>query len=113
MNVSFQLATADLRLLRTEACRLDVDFQILAQIASSVEPGFSKDLGARALRAANGVMNTFKRSPRDTEDGSLDAVIERCRDIAATILGKRESGGVTTDRNTLDNELKLWAIGHW
>jgi len=114
MNVSFQLATADLRLLRTEACQLDIDFQILSQIATSTEKGASGDLGARALRAANEIMNTFRRSSGDTDDGSLDALIGECRAIAARILGDRTASTTKAKREGVrDEDLKLWAIGHW
>lgn len=112
MNVSFQLAIADLVQPRVNARALDIDFQMLGQIARTDEVGASKDLSMRALHAANDIMNTFKRT-RGDEAGELDEVVAKCRKIAAKVLGEVKGEGLGSDSGVPDDQLKLWAIGHW
>ena len=114
MNISFQLAIADLVLPRMEARRLDIDFQILRQIADTEEEGASRDLSMRALNAANEIMNSFTRMNGDADDGTLGDIVAKCRAIASSVLGNVLTEGETRSfQHVSDEDLKIWAIGHW
>lgn len=110
MNKYFTLHNADLVVPRSEARALRADFVILTQIARAPNAG-----AAKALKAANTIMSTFRRSPGDVEDGSLDEIIQRCRRIAWKILGPLDSKGITKLRaNQAElKDVKIWATGHW
>jgi hypothetical protein len=114
MNKYFTLHTADLVVPRSEARALKADFVILTQIARSPNAGASSS-AAKALKAANTIMSTFRRTPDDVEDGSLDEIIQRCRRIAWKILGPLDKKGITKLRASQAelNNVKIWATGHW
>jgi hypothetical protein len=114
MNKYFTLHTADLVVPRSEARALKADFVILTQIARSPNAGASSS-AAKALKAANTIMSTFRRTPGDVEDGSLDEIIERCRRTAWKILGPLDSKDITKLRaNQAElKDVKIWATGHW
>jgi hypothetical protein len=100
MNVSFKLASADLVLARSEARALQIDFK---------EEGERWAVSRRALRAANEVMNAFRRSKGDGVTGELDLVVSRCREIARSVLGHIDKG-VTSKPS---RAAMIWGIGHW
>lgn len=106
MNVSFQLAQAELVLARGEARALRTDFAILTQM-SRVAAGQTSSVSRRALVAANKIMSAFHRTAGDDEAG-LDRVVAECRKIAAGVLGDVE--GAARPPNA---ETKVWGIGHW
>lgn len=106
MNVSFQLIQADIVLVRTEARALSYDFVMLSQIARMTN-GKSSSLSRRALVAANEIMSTFRRRAGDEENGELERIISKCRDIATKVLGNKSPGGSPSE------DTKVWAIGHW
>ncbi|WWC88253.1 uncharacterized protein L201_003160 [Kwoniella dendrophila CBS 6074] len=100
MNMKYHLELADLVLVRSEVHALKVDFQILKQFARSPESDRSP-LSRQSLRAANEIMNVFRR---DTEE-EIDETIQKGRDIARQVIG--------SELNDLsDDDLKIWAIGH-
>ncbi|RSH94200.1 Glycoside hydrolase, 38 vacuolar alpha mannosidase [Saitozyma podzolica] len=107
MNVSFKLASADLVLARSEARALQIDFKVLAQLARA-EEGERWAVSRRALRAANEVMNAFRRSKGDGVTGELDLVVSRCREIARSVLGHIDKG-VTSKPS---RAAMIWGIGH-
>nr|XP_019002605.1 uncharacterized protein I203_05090 [Kwoniella mangroviensis CBS 8507]OCF66066.1 hypothetical protein I203_05090 [Kwoniella mangroviensis CBS 8507] len=114
MNVYFQLAVADIVLIRSEARALQIDFQILSQIGTHPDSEGSS-LSQRALRASNGIMNTFRRTDGDDHNGSLDNVIRRCREIGWDVLGPLDEQGVgklTTRSDTSQKDARIWGIGH-
>ncbi|OCF39360.1 hypothetical protein I317_06845 [Kwoniella heveanensis CBS 569] len=115
MNVSFQLITADIVLIRSEARALQIDFQILNQLGNPPEGGESSSLSRRALRAANEIMNRFRRTDGDEEDGSLDETIRACREIGWEVLGPLDPESVKslcTHVQDDDEEATIWGIGH-
>lgn len=114
MNKYFTLHTADLVVPHSEARALKADFVILTQIARAPNAGASSS-ASRALKAANTIMSTFRRTPGDNEDGSLDEIIQQCRRIAWKVLGPLDSKGIAKLRASqaeLEN-VKIWATGHW
>jgi hypothetical protein len=114
MNKHFTLHTADLVLPHSEARALRADFVILTQIARAPNSGASSS-AAKALKAANAIMSTFRRRLGDVEDGSLDAVIQRCRLVAWKVLGPLDKKGIAKLRASQAEveDVKIWATGHW
>lgn len=94
---------ADLVLVRSEAVALQIDFQILTQIARAPDRDESS-VSQRALKACNDIMNTFRR--RDGDEERVDTVIEECRNIGQAVLGKM-------DGTQPSGDAKIWGIGHW
>lgn len=107
MNVSFQLAIADIVVDRSQARQLRIDFQVLTQL-SRMENGGKTSISRRALHAANEIMNAFKRVDGDDHEGILDERIAHCQSIAATVLGQRGQASGDSSR-----QASIWAIGHW
>lgn len=103
MNVHFQLKLADLVLVRSEAVALQIDFQILSQIAREPRKAESS-VSQRALKACNDIMNTFRR--RDDDEERIDDVVKECREIAKRVLGDVGAAEPTGDAY-------IWGIGHW
>lgn len=108
MNMSFKLALADLVLARSEARALQIDFKVLTQLARA-EEGERWAVSRRALRAANEVMNAFRRSKGDEESGQLDLIVSRCREIARSVLGDIDRDGTSKP----SRNIMVWGIGHW
>lgn len=103
MNMRYQLILADLVLVRSEAVALQVDFQILSQIARAPDRDESS-VSQRALKACNDIMNAFRR--RDGDQELVDSVVDQCRSIARSVLGKM-------DGTQPSGDAKIWGIGHW
>lgn len=103
MHMRYQLMLADLVLVRSEAVALQIDFQILTQIARAPDRDESS-VSQRALKACNDIMNTFRR--RDGDEERVDTVIEECRNIGQAVLGKM-------DGTQPSGDAKIWGIGHW
>ncbi|WVF71778.1 hypothetical protein IAT40_006586 [Kwoniella sp. CBS 6097] len=115
MNVSFQLVTADVVLMRSEARALQIDFQILNQLGNPPTGSETSSLSRRALRAANEIMNRFKRTDGDDEDGSLDETIRACRKIGWEVLGPLDSESIKSLCTHVQNDKEeaiIWGIGH-
>nr|XP_018263421.1 uncharacterized protein I303_03290 [Kwoniella dejecticola CBS 10117]OBR85579.1 hypothetical protein I303_03290 [Kwoniella dejecticola CBS 10117] len=114
MNVSFQLALADIVLCRSEARALQIDFQILSQIGTHPNSEGSS-MSRRALRASNEIMNEFRRTEGDDQDGSLDRRIRRCREIGWEVLGALDEQGIkelATSNHKAHDDARIWGIGH-
>lgn len=103
MNMYYPLAIADIVLPRSQARALEIDFKLLTQLARMV--GGDTTLARRALHAANEVMNAFKVVDED----EMDEVVQKCRIIAAGVLGDSESKSAIHE----DKEGTIWGIGHW
>ena len=112
MNRSFPLKTADLVIPNHEARGLWMDFRMLRQVATN-DKSPTSSLSPKALRACNEIMNTFRRVPGDAQDATLACQrINRCRQIAAEVLGSLDQGLVTNQAYRADHT-NVWAIGHW
>jgi hypothetical protein len=112
----YQIKIADLVLVNSVAIALQIDFQILSQIARASDRE-SSNISQRALIATNDIMNTFRRRDEDISDPAiLDDVIVRCREISQSVLGPLDKGAqkklCTHDAGCFP-EAKIWAIGHW
>jgi len=106
MNVSFQLAIADIVLVRSEARALFIDFKLLVQMAKIGEHQ-SLGISQKALHVCNEIMNHFHRSKGD-EEGKLDQVVKKCRELAASLLGDPNVNALVESPNA-----QIWGIGHW
>lgn len=97
-----------------EARALRYDFRILTEVARHPD-GRLQGLSQRALKAADDIMNTFRRRAGDTEDGFVDGIISKCRSIAWGVLGQLDEAGLqqVCTRSNQPREGKMWAIGHW
>ncbi|WWC63022.1 uncharacterized protein I303_105621 [Kwoniella dejecticola CBS 10117] len=102
MDMKYHLALADLVQIRSEAHALKVDFQILKQFARSSE-GEKSPLSRMALKAANEIMNVFRR---DSEQ-LIDESVKKGREIARRVIGE---AGEETEMS--EDQTKIWAIGH-
>nr|XP_019011845.1 uncharacterized protein I206_03951 [Kwoniella pini CBS 10737]OCF50626.1 hypothetical protein I206_03951 [Kwoniella pini CBS 10737] len=114
MNVFFQLALADIVLVRSEARALQIDFQILSQIGTHPDSEGSS-LSRRALRASNDIMNHFRRVNDDDDDGSLDDRIRQCREIGWEVLGpldEQSDQQADQDDSKARDDARIWGIGH-
>ncbi|WWC96371.1 hypothetical protein V866_003239 [Kwoniella sp. B9012] len=100
MNMKYHLALADLVLVRSEAHALKVDFQILKQFARSPQ-GAQSPISRKALRAANEIMNVFRRDSEEV----IDEAVRKGREIAKQVIGE----GLNEFE---DEDTKVWAIGH-
>ena len=62
------------------------------------------------------MMNAFRASNHYKTEKQLSAAIDKCRKIAATVLGdmseERRRTLCTASRASGENA-KMWAIGHW
>jgi hypothetical protein len=109
------LAFADIVLINSEAVELELDFEMVRQVAQSADRDHSS-LSHRALRAANDMMNAFRASNHYKTEEQLSAAIEKCRRIAARVLGdmseERRKTLCTASRES-GPDAKMWAIGHW
>ncbi len=116
MNMRFPLRQADLVLPNLEVRGMHTDFRILQQVAMSTENRAS-DLPRRAMKAANAIMNTFKRVTGDKEDPDLLLpVIKQCREIAWDILGPlgdADKAALAPSDTKIQANAKIWVIGHW
>jgi alpha-mannosidase len=114
-NRYFNLAFADIVLINSEAVELELDFEMVRQVAQSGDREHSS-LSHRALRAANDMMNAFRASNHYKTEEQLSAAIEKCRRIAARVLGdmseERRKTLCTASRES-GPDAKMWAIGHW
>lgn len=115
-NRSFGLVSAALIHRNSKAFALEVDFEMLRQV-SSIHNRDASSLSLRALNAANQIMSVFGSSDRFQSTEDTNAVLDRCRDIAATVLGKYEGEDrqklCTIGKDSIPKNVKLWAIGHW
>nr|XP_019042681.1 hypothetical protein I302_08386 [Kwoniella bestiolae CBS 10118]OCF21611.1 hypothetical protein I302_08386 [Kwoniella bestiolae CBS 10118] len=114
MNVYFHLAVADIVLIRSEARALQIDFQILSQIGTHPDSEGSS-LSRRAMRASNEIMNQFRRTAGDEDDGRLDEIVNRCRKIGWEVLGSLDEQSLaklTTHTDVTEKDAKIWGIGH-
>lgn len=70
----------------------------------------------RALKAANDIMNMFGSSDNYHTDEEVDAMVQRCRTIAGTVLGPRDEESrkrLCTFDPQSGADAKMWSIGHW
>ncbi|KAJ9125450.1 hypothetical protein QFC22_000411 [Naganishia vaughanmartiniae] len=113
-NRYFSLAFADIVLINSEAVNLELDFEMVRQVAQSADREHSS-LSHRALRVANDMMNAFRASNHYQTEEQLSAAIEKCRRIAARVLGdmseERRKTLCTASRES-GPDAKMWAIGH-
>lgn len=62
-------------------------------------------------------MNKFRRRAGDADNNfeQVDEMIQECRRIAWTVLGKLDEQGLkkVCVWNKDEKEAKVWAIGHW
>ena len=116
MNRSFPLLHAHLAVPNVAVRDMHADFRMLHQISQSTENRAS-DLPRRAMKAANAMMDAFRRVPGDKKDPDLlTPVVEHCRSIAWKVLGSLSEEDrkalAPWDPNVQPNA-KVWAIGHW
>jgi hypothetical protein len=116
MNMQFPLRFADIVLPNMEVRAMHTDFRILQQIANSKENRAS-DLPRRAMKAANAMMDAFRRVPGDKEKPELlSPVILSCRKIAWEILGPlsdADKAALAPSDPNVQQDAKIWAVGHW
>jgi hypothetical protein len=106
MNVSFQLAFADIVVPRSNARALYIDFLVLTQMSRMTDATHSHS-ARKALKAANDIMNTFQRESGDEEDDTVDKMVARCRSLAESVLGH------SSLKPKFTKEAQIWGIGHW
>jgi hypothetical protein len=99
MNMAYHLNVADLAQVRSEAHALQVDFQVLNQIQREAG-GDTSSLSRRAMKAANDVISAWKTGIQ------VDERVRNCREITKRFFG-------STTAHEVDDETKIWAIGHW
>ena len=106
--------SADIVVPNLEARALRYDFRILTEVARHPD-GRLQGLSQKALKAADDIMNTFRRREGDLEDGFIDDIIQHCRKLAWGVLGQLDQEGLkgVCMRSTEQREGKMWAMGHW
>jgi alpha-mannosidase len=111
---TFPLVSADILVPDLEARGLRYDFRILAEVARHPD-GRLQGLSQRALKAADDIMNTFRRRQGDVQDGFIANIIQQCRSIAWDVLGDLDKDNLkkVCMRDTSPREGKMWAMGHW
>jgi len=115
-NRQFPLVSADIILPNLPVRALKTDFRILTEVARH-DQAKQMGLAQRALKACDEIMNNFRRTKGDTDNGfeKVDEMIQRLREISWGVLGKLDEEGLkgtcVWDRG--EREAKVWAIGHW
>ncbi|ORX36276.1 glycosyl hydrolases family 38 N-terminal domain-domain-containing protein [Kockovaella imperatae] len=106
-NRTFLLRTADIVLPNQPVRALALDFAILRQIAKSNRNPLSS-LSARALKACNDIMDTYRQPEGHAE--AFRQVVHTCRLIAADILGDIDKRALVAGPGS--DRTHVWAIGH-